>query len=190
MARFWKSLLFVSLAVLLGAGVWLYLRIKLPSSSDKPEISLSDLKKEAPPDPGEPAPVVFLEPNMGCPERQTFLAVNYNTLRRVNELPGEILRLYTVKGETRIAMANPGEKFEATDVISDPALPHRRLIFSGVAQDRAFVHYEQGGIGKFFVVEFFRLKSPETAGGVWRGFCNRPAQSLGELRRMLDRECK
>jgi hypothetical protein len=190
MARFWKPLLFVFLVVVFAIGVWLYIRIKLPASSDKPEISLADLKNEAPPEPGEPAQVVFLEPNLTCPERQAFLAENYKPLRRVNELPVGILRLYTVKGETRIAMADPGGKFEETDVVSDPRLPSRRLIFAGVAQDRAFVHYEEGGIGKFFVVEFFRLKSPETAVGVWRGFCNGSAQNLDELRRVLDRNCK
>jgi hypothetical protein len=84
-------------------------------------------------------------------ERQAFLAGDYKILRTVSDLPGGIQRLYTVKGESRIAMADPGKRFESTDVVTDPTLPSRRLIFAGVVQDRAFVHYEQGGIGSLLL---------------------------------------
>jgi hypothetical protein len=103
----------------------------------------------------------------------------------MRELPQAILRLYTIKGETRIAMADPGEGFEAGCVVSDPALPRRRLIFAGVAQDSAFVHYEEGGVARFIVIAFFRLKSPNTAVGVWNGFCDGRARSLDDLRRRM-----
>lgn len=140
MSRFSKFLLLASLALVLGFGTWLYLRMRLATPTDKPEISLSDLKKEPEPEAGEHGPIIFLEPNMSCPERQAFLAGDYKILRTVSDLPGGIQRLYAVRGESRIAMADPGKRFESTDVITDPTLPSRRLIFAGVAQDRAFVH--------------------------------------------------
>jgi hypothetical protein len=191
MTRFWKTAVFVVLALLLVTSVWLYVRNKLVTPSNEPAITLSDLKTEPPPMPGEPPQIIFLEPNMSSTERRAFLAEDYKILRSVTELPEGIVKDFTVKGETRIAMADPGEKFEATDVISDPTLPRRRLIFAGVAGDRAFVHYELGGMGKSFVIEFFRLKSPEIAAGAWHGFCNGPARGLDDLRqRISDGRCQ
>jgi hypothetical protein len=63
-------------------------------------------------------------------------------------------------------------------------LPSRRLIFAGVSQDRAFVHYEEGGIAHSYVIELFRLEPSQTAVGVWRGYCG-PAKSLADLRQLL-----
>jgi hypothetical protein len=80
-------------------------------------------------------------------------------------------------------MADPGERFEATDVITDPNLPRRRLIFAGVSQDRAFVHYEEGGIAQSYIVELFRLEPSGTAVGIWHGYFG-PAKSLDEIRQL------
>jgi hypothetical protein len=183
MARLLKALLLVSLAAVLGASVWLYFRMKLPPLPDRPEITF--VHKEAPPEPGEPPPIRFSEPDMSCRETADFLAANYKIVKRVSELPEGILRFYTVRGEKQIAIANPAEKFVAGCVRLDPLLPRRRLFFAGVAQDRAFLHYEEGGIARFNIVEFFRLQSPDTAVGVWRGFLEGPARSLNDLRRYM-----
>jgi hypothetical protein len=67
-------------------------------------------------------------------------------------------------------MADPGERFQATDVVIDSTLPWRRLIFAGVTPDRALIHYELVGIGRSLVVELYDLKSPQSAVGVWRGY--------------------
>jgi len=92
-----------------------------------------------------------------------------------------------VKSGSRAAIADPGEKFEATDFITDSALPRRRLIFAGVAQDRAFIHYEQGGIAHSYIVELFRPESPDTAVGMWSGHCG-PAKNLEEMKRLVSEE--
>ena len=42
-------------------------------------------------------------------------------------------------------LAEPGQKWEATDVIADPSLPRKRLIWAVVYDDRYVVHYERGG---------------------------------------------
>jgi hypothetical protein len=103
----------------------------------------------------EPPPLKFLTPNMSSIERQEFLNADYTIEQKVADLPTGMRQLYTVKRGSRIASADPGEKFEATDVIADPDLPSRRLIFAGVAQDRAFIHYEQGGTAHFMRSNFF-----------------------------------
>jgi len=96
-------------------------------------------------------------------------------------------KLYTAKGGSRIAIADPGEKFEVTDVITDPDLPTRRLIFAGVAQDRAFIHYEEGGIAHSYIVELFRLESTYIAVGLWSGYRG-PAKNIEELKELVSEE--
>ena len=63
--------------------------------------------------PGEPA-----APNMSSAERREFLTADYRIVRKVADLPAGIRKLYTVKGGSRVAIADPGERFEATDVIT------------------------------------------------------------------------
>ncbi|MCL4524869.1 MAG: hypothetical protein M1453_13105 [Acidobacteria bacterium] len=190
MSHFSKGSLLGLLILATGFGAWFYFRVWRTASKDKPEISLSRLKKGPEPEPGGPVPIMFVEPDMNCSERRAFLLGDYKILRSVSDLPGGIQKLYAAKGESWTGMADPGKRFEATDVITDPTLPLRRLVFAGVAQDRAFVHYEQGGIGRYFVVEFFRLKSSETAIGLWRGFYG-PVKSIEELRRLMSESgCK
>jgi hypothetical protein len=157
---------------------WFYVRqrIAVPKfqplpSADKPE-----------PPPGEPAPIQFA--GMSSVERRDFLDANYTILRKVADLPPGIRKLYTVNGGSRVAIADPGEKFEATDVITDRDLPRRRLIFAGVAGDRAFVHYESGGFAHSYLIALFRLKSPDLAVGLWSGYRG-PAKSFEEVRHLV-----
>lgn len=184
MSWFSKNVLIGSVALVVAFAALLYFRMRLVAPTDKLEISISDGNREPMLPPGEPAPIKFIAPNMSSRERQTFLAADYEILQRISDLPSGIRSLYTVKGGFNIAMANPGERFEATDNITDPTLPRRRLIFAGVSQDRAFVHYEEGGIAHSYIVEFFRLEPSQTAIGVWRGYCG-PAKNLADLRRLM-----
>jgi hypothetical protein len=184
MARFSKSMLVGLIAVFVACTSLMYVRMRLAIPTGKLEKSVSGVNREPEPPPGEPPTIEFAEPNMSSAERQTFLTADYEISRTVAELPAGIRKLYTVKGGSRIAMADPGERFEATDVTSDSNLPGRRLIFAGVAQDRAFVHYEEGGIAHSYIVELFRLEPSGTAVGIWRGYCG-PAKSLEDIRRLM-----
>ncbi|HXQ27440.1 MAG TPA: hypothetical protein VN822_13610 [Candidatus Acidoferrales bacterium] len=130
----------------------------------------------------EPLAIAFTEPGMSSAKRQAFLAEDYKILRTVNAFPFAILKDFKRQGQDSLAIADPGQAFEATDVITDAALPRRRLIFAGVAKESAFVHYERGGFGLSFVIEFYHLESNQEAVGLWRGFCDRPAKSLDDLR--------
>ncbi|MFN7977792.1 MAG: hypothetical protein U0P30_06620 [Vicinamibacterales bacterium] len=55
----------------------------------------------------------------------------------------ELQRMF---GSTAMAIADPGEKFQVTDVITDPSLPIRRLSVAACSQDHCLVYYERGGI--------------------------------------------
>jgi hypothetical protein len=188
MSRFSKTVLVGLIAVFVASAGLLYLRMRLASKlalpTGKLEISVSDAKREPELPPGEPPAIEFTAPNMSASERQSFLGAEYKISRTVAELPGGIRKLYTVKGESRVAMADPGERFEATDNITDPNLLRRRLIFAGVSQDRAFVHYEEGGIAHSFIVELFRLEPSGIAAGIWHGYCG-PAKDLDDIRQLM-----
>jgi hypothetical protein len=186
MSRLSKSVLIgVATAVLVSAALfYVRKRFAVPDKFEIPQSS-ANLEPEGPP--GEPPPIKFASPNMSSVDRQTFLTADYRIVEKVADLPAGIRKLYTVKGGSRVAIADPGEPFEATDVITDPDLPRRRLIFAGVAQDRAFIHYEEGGIAHFYIVELFRLESPDVAVGLWSGYRG-PSKNFEGMKRLVSKE--
>jgi len=149
-------------------------------------------KKQSSSEPLEPPKIVFLNPHMSLKERKLFLAGDYKIFWKLRDIPAAILVKYTPEESKKVAMADPGEEYQETDALGGgPPLPWRRLIFAGLANNNAFVEYEHGGRGKYIVVDLFNLKSPETAEGVWRGYCIPPAGTLDDLRKQIsDGRCK
>ena len=67
-------------------------------------------------------------------------------------------------------LAEPGQKWEATDVITDSSLPRKRLVWATVAGDYYVVHYERGGRGHSFHILVATLaKGDPKPKIVWRG---------------------
>lgn len=62
---------------------------------------------------------------------EQFLNHDYRIIKNVEALPNPLAKALTEKNGSRLVMANPGEDFEATDLISDPSLPRVRLVFGG-----------------------------------------------------------
>ncbi|HEX3421059.1 MAG TPA: hypothetical protein VHT01_07505 [Candidatus Udaeobacter sp.] len=54
-------------------------------------------------------------------------------------------------------LAEPGGKWNATDVVIDPSLPSKRLIWAANGGDYYVVHYERGGIAHTFHILVTRL---------------------------------
>jgi hypothetical protein len=187
MSRLSKAVLIVLATIFVAFAILFYVRMRFSLPTNKLEIPASTTKREPEWPPGEPPPIKFASPNMSSLERQTFLTADYRIVQKVAHLPAGIQKLYTVKGGSRVAIADPGERFEATDVVTDPDLPRRRLIFAGVAQDCAFIHYEEGGIPHSYIVELFRLQSPDLAVGLWRGYRG-PSKNLEEMKRLVSKE--
>lgn len=187
MSRLSKALLFILVALVVAFAVLAYVHTRFALPADKLEIFNPSANKEPELPPGEPAPIKFAAPKMSPAERQAFLTTDFKIVEKVADLPTGIRKLYTVKGGSHVAIADPGERFQATDVITDLNLPRRRLIFAGVAHDRAFIHYEQGGIAHFYVVELFRLEPPDTAVTLWSGYCG-PAKNLQDIKQLMSEE--
>ena len=83
------------------------------------------------------------------------------------------------------AMAEPGAKWQSTDVILEQGLPWRRLQAVAVSPEWLVLFYEHGGIGRSYHVCVFRVKA-DGAELVWRANRARTVVSLDELNRAID----
>lgn len=93
----------------------------------------------------------------GADPRQRFQVEKFSQTADLGSLPAEVgfaLHLFVRGG----AIANSTEPFEATDVISNPKLPRRRLIGAGTSGDLTFVEYEHGGLGLHQHFALFQTK--------------------------------
>ena len=91
----------------------------------------------------------------------------FHEIHAVTNLPPAI---FTLCADYRGRLAEPGQKWEVTDVITDDKLPTKRLIWAVTDGDYYVVHYERGGIGHSFHFLVARLKVGESKPSfVWRG---------------------
>ena len=63
----------------------------------------------------------------------------FHEVHSTGDLPPAILALCGDK------LAEPGRNWNATDAITDPTLPAKRLIWSAIGGDYYVVHYERAG---------------------------------------------
>lgn len=133
---------------------------------------------------GEAKPIEFPSISASEPRIQHFLDGDFEVIARVEALPRPLLAAFTEQGGSRVLIANPGKRFNATDVV-DNTIPNKRLIFAGVSDNKWFVHYEQGGRGHSYILAFFTLTSSETMTPLWRAYCDGPATNIQELRSKL-----
>jgi hypothetical protein len=67
-------------------------------------------------------------------------------------------------------LAEPGQKWEVTDFITDDKLPRKRLIWAFTDGDYYVVHYECGGYVHSFQVLVAKVKAGDgTPSLIWRG---------------------
>jgi hypothetical protein len=114
-----------------------------------------------------------------------FLDSDFRIVTDVKAIPSSVLQTFTEEGGLRLLMANPGQKFEVTDVISDASVPRERLMFAGVAGDKCFVHYEKGGYAHSYILEIFGPTSTGKVGPLYGGYCDARATNFQDLRSLL-----
>jgi hypothetical protein len=134
---------------------------------------------------GEPPQIGSPSGRISQSALQQFLYGNFKILTEVKTLPSSVLQVFAERDGSRLFMANPGEKFQATDVVQNASLPRMRLLFAGVSSDKCFVHYEHGGRGHTYNLALFRMASTESMDPVWLGYCDRPATNFQDLRSLL-----
>jgi len=90
----------------------------------------------------------------------------FHEVHSTNDLPPAIVALCAGDNDRP---ADPGQKWNATDVITDPTLPGKRLIWTAVGGEYYVVHYERGGIAHTFHVLVATLtKNNAKPKVVWR----------------------
>lgn len=133
---------------------------------------------------GQPAPIKQSIQSMSQSAELDFLASEFQVVKDMRALPAPVIKAFTEAGGTRLTIANPGERFEATDVILDESIPRKRLLFAGISEHKSFVLYEQGGIGTFYVLALFQLETANATPAIWTTYCA-PAESIAVLRTLI-----
>lgn len=94
-------------------------------------------------------------------------ASHFHEVHFTSDLPPAVLALCDGGGDGKLA--EPGQKWNATDAIIDPTLPGKRLIWAAVGNDYYVVHYERGGIAHTFHILVAKLtKNDSKPKVVWR----------------------
>ena len=83
---------------------------------------------------------------------------HFREVHSTSDLPPAIVALCTGNSGR---FADPGQKWNATDVIMDPTLPGKRLIWAAVGGEYYVVHYERGGIAHTFHMLVAKLANGE-----------------------------
>jgi hypothetical protein len=118
-------------------------------------------------------------------DREHFLDGQFRVVSETEGIPTNLKQAFSkISREPSFSMANPGEKFQVTDVVLDRALPWRRLVFAGVQGDKWFVHYERGGRAHSYYVVAFKSDSHGDAHFVW-GCPITGVKTLEQLRTMV-----
>jgi hypothetical protein len=114
-------------------------------------------------------------------EVEQFLDGDFQLITDIQALPKPLIEAFTETGGSRLTIADPGERFQVTDVVLDPSLPWKRLLFAGLSGNKCFMLYEQGGDIHFYVLALFKLSPPNRLIPISQGSCE-AAADIAELR--------
>ena len=105
---------------------------------------------------------------LSAEDRKALLdASRFHEVHSTRELPSAILALCDGGGDGKLA--EPGQKWNATDSIIDPTLPGKRLIWAAIGGEYYVVHYERGGIAHTYHILVAKLARNDTKPKVvWR----------------------
>ena len=69
-------------------------------------------------------------------QKEHILDGQFNEVTKAEAIPVNAKQAFVkITGELSFAMANPGQKYQVTDVVVDGGLPRRRLVFAGERGD-------------------------------------------------------
>ena len=117
--------------------------------------------------------------------RAHVLGERFQAVTAVRGLPlGVREELQRMFGSSAMAIADPGTPFQATDVITDPSLPIRRMSVAGCSQDHCLVYYERGGIAHVWHAVLFHW-TPEATRIVAGGLAPGGLRTVDDLRQAV-----
>jgi hypothetical protein len=107
-------------------------------------------------------------------------------IRSMKDLPAAIVQACASASSSHdFHLANPDEKFQATDVITEQRLPGKRLIWAAHIPGYYLVHYESGGIAHMFHL-LLVAESPSGARVVWSAGSYGPVEDYDAFLSALD----
>jgi hypothetical protein len=174
-ARIWKTLVTVAV-VLVVVTASLYFRRRYRLQALPSVASAID----------EPTGAEFahaFHTRLSASERQHVLDGDFEVVRSTDKLPVSIKNMFAaLTEESRFALAEPGHKYQETDVIEEPGLLTRRMEFAGHCKQRWFIYYAHGGIGLSYAVIVLDIRPDNTAHFLWGGSGFRSVANLDDLR--------
>jgi hypothetical protein len=81
-------------------------------------------------------------------------ASRFHEVHSIADLPPAIVALCA---DDKGKIAEPGQNWNATDAVTDPTLPWKRLIWAAIGNGFYVVHYERGGIDHSFHILVAKL---------------------------------
>jgi|SoiMethySBSTD1v2_1073268.scaffolds.fasta_scaffold50519_2 hypothetical protein len=114
---------------------------------------------------------------------QAFLTAKYSLVTTVARIPPAVLTYLSARMKHDARLANPGERFNSTDII-DTRYPMRRLVLAGVESRSWFVSYEHGGRGYHRHLVVFTRSGDRVKLAYARTFLSKAA-TLEELRQLV-----
>src|SRR5690349_1574123 len=101
----------------------------LISCSKQPVASTQPAPTAAP----TPTPAIKISRATVPPNKDHILDGDFTIVKTTKDIPDRCKSAFIVLSKgTQFQMADPGQEFQATDVITEQGLPSRRLIFAGV----------------------------------------------------------
>ena len=97
-------------------------------------------------------------------------------------LPPVVAGFFQARGSADwpFVMADVGAPFTKTDVMIDPTLPRRQLVYLGVSPDLVLLSYYSGGVGLSQSVVIFQLQH-QTIQDLWHGYVSGDPKTRAEL---------
>ena len=106
----------------------------------------------------------------GIPPEHRQVLVDASHFREVHGTTNLPVSVVLLCADGSGKLAEPVQKWEATDVIIDHSIPRCRLIWAAINGDYYVVHFERGGEGHEFVI-LIATMNPDTTKPtiIWRG---------------------
>jgi len=125
-------------------------------------------------------------PTLSGIDAQRLLEGSCQIVTSTKQLPEKLRAAFAMLTEEPVfTLANPGEKYQATDVMTRHKLSLRRMVIAGNCSGYWFIHYERGGIGHSYALVFFAPSSKGEMAFVWGGRGFYGASNCAELRNAI-----
>lgn len=98
-------------------------------------------------------------PSLSAADKAHVLGDTFTVVKTVKQMPPAVQKALGLPAKDPLdSMADAGQKFQESDMISDPKLPFRPLVFAAVNAQYCLVYYELGGFAYRREVTLYRLQ--------------------------------